>query len=89
MIKIGEVVDATLAALLGICTAVVAAASTVIVAVINNKRERTTSAETAMEETLRERILLRDEQIAARDHKIEQLEETLRLCREGRLHEPP
>lgn len=80
--------DATvLAAFLGIGTAVVAASSAIVVAFINNQRERTSSAETAMEETLRERILLRDEQIAQRDHRIEQLEEELRLFREGRIND--
>lgn len=93
-------------AIIGIFTTIVTTIGVVIAAIVNGKRERSNAAESAMERTLRERITLRDEQladarqdiadrdviIAARDielaerkRKIEQLEEHLRLCREGRL----
>lgn len=50
-------------ALVGIITTLVTTAGVVAVAIVNNKRERGSAAESAMERTLRERILLRDEQI--------------------------
>lgn len=50
-------------ALIGIFTTVVTTAGVVLVAVVNSKKERGNTAESAMEMTLRERIILRDEQI--------------------------
>lgn len=67
-------------AMIGIFTTVVTTAGIVGVALINNRKERGASAESAMERTLRERILLRDEQIeelkqdiADRDKQIAEL----------------
>jgi hypothetical protein len=86
-------VDATLqVGFLGIITTFVTTAGVVIVAMINNRRERGSAAESAMERTLRERIILRDEQIAdlkadieEKDRTISRLQEELALQREGRL----
>lgn len=57
----------------------------IIVAVLNNKKERTDAASEGIEETLRERILLRDEQIldlrdevAFKDQIIQRLEADLK-----------
>lgn len=93
-------------ALIGIITTIVTTLGVIVAAIVNSKRERSNAAESAMERTLRERIVLRDEQladlredvadrddiiadrnaqIAERDRRIEQLQENLRLCREGRL----
>lgn len=79
-------------AFFGIVTTIITVIGGVVVAVVNNKRERGNSAESAMEATLRERIVLRDEQIedlrndiAERDHTIEKLNEELRLFKDGRL----
>lgn len=85
--------DATVqVAFVGIFTTLVTTAGVVVVAIINNRRERGQAAESAMERTLRERIVLRDEQIAdlkadlaERDRIIEQQAEELKLRREGRL----
>lgn len=85
--------DATLqVGLVGIFTSIVTTAGIVIVAMINNRKERGQAAESAMERTLRERIVLRDEQIAdlradieARDRTISQLKEEIALSGEGRL----
>jgi hypothetical protein len=67
-------------AAIGILTTLVTTAGIVVVAIINNRKERGSSAESAMERTLRERILLRDEQIqelrqdiADRDKRIAEL----------------
>jgi hypothetical protein len=70
--------DATVqVALIGIITTIVTTFGVIIVAVVNNRKERGSAAESAMERTLRERIILRDEQIedlkvdvAERDQKI-------------------
>lgn len=69
-------------ALIGIITTIVTTAGVIIVAIVNNRKERGTAAESAMERTLRERIILRDEQIAdlkadveERDKQILKLEE--------------
>lgn len=51
---------------------VITAGSVALVAVVTHRSENKQAAETAMERTLRERILLRDEQIA--DLKSELLE---------------
>lgn len=50
-------------AVVGILTTFITTAGVIIVAVLNNKKERTDAAQEGIEETLRERILLRDEQI--------------------------
>ena len=79
-------------ALIGVLSTVLTTAGVVIAAVTSNRKERGKAAESAVEAALRERITLKDEQlddlrgdIAARDHKIAQLQEDLNLCREGRL----
>lgn len=79
-------------AFVGILTTMVTTAGVVLVAIINNRKERGQAAESAMERTLRERIILRDEQIAdlkvdlaERDRIIAQQAEELELRREGRL----
>lgn len=78
-------------ALAGIFTTIITVIGGVVVTVINNKKERGNSAENAMEATLRERIVLRDEQIEdlrvdieERDHTIEKLNEQLQLYKDGR-----
>jgi hypothetical protein len=52
-----------------VCTGMV----TVVVSLITNRREKEKTAETTMERTLRERLLLRDEQLADRDADITRL----------------
>lgn len=64
-------------AYVGIITTFIASFTAVIVAIVNNRKERRNSAESVMEASLRERILLRDEQIMIRDQKIEELEKSL------------
>lgn len=79
-------------AIIGIFTTVVTTAGVVLVALLNSRKERGSSAESAMERTLRERILLRDEQItdlkgelAEREREIAQLREEIQLRKDGRL----
>ena len=79
-------------AFVGIFTTLLTTTGVIVVAIINNRKERGQAAESAMERTLRERIILRDEQIAdlkadlaERDRVIEQQAEELRLLKEGRL----
>lgn len=79
-------------AIIGIVTTLVTTLGVVFVAILNNKKERGTAAESAMERTLRERILLRDEQIAdlkadidEKDLRILSLLEKLDLKKDGRL----
>lgn len=50
-------------AAIGIITTFITTLGVIVVAVLNNRKERTDAAETGIEETLRERIILRDEQI--------------------------
>lgn len=50
-------------AAVGIFTTLITTVGVIIVAIINNRKERGGAANEAVEETLRERILLRDEQI--------------------------
>lgn len=72
--------DATVqVAVIGIITTLVTTAGVVVVAIINNRKERGTAAESAMERTLRERILLRDEQIA--DLKTDLVERDVEIVR--------
>lgn len=67
-------------ALSGIFATLITTAGVVAVAIINNRRERGATAESAMERTLRERIVLRDEQIAElREENTELREENSRL----------
>lgn len=51
-------------AIIGIVTTIITTLGVIVVAIFNNKKERGNAAESAMERTLRERIVLRDEQIA-------------------------
>lgn len=51
-------------ALVGIFTTFITTAGVILVAVINNRKERTGAADEGVEATLRERLALRDEQIA-------------------------
>lgn len=51
-------------AAIGIFTTLITTAGVIVVAIINNRRERGGAAQEGIEETLRERIVLRDEQIA-------------------------
>lgn len=50
-------------AAVGIFTTLITTIGVIVVAIINNKKERGGAANEAVEETLRERIILRDEQI--------------------------
>lgn len=47
----------------------------VVIAILNNKKERKSAAEASMESALRERIMLRDEQISHRDEQIGSLKQ--------------
>lgn len=51
-------------AIVGVLTTIITTSGVVLAAIVNNKRERTGSAGAGIEATLRERILLRDEQLA-------------------------
>lgn len=51
-------------AIIGIVTTLITTAGVVIAAVVNNKKERTGAADEGIAATLRERITLRDEQLA-------------------------
>lgn len=58
-------------AVIGILTTLITTAGVVIAAIVNNKRERTSSASGGVEAALRERITLKDEQLAdLREDKI-------------------
>lgn len=77
-------------ALAGIGTAVITTAGGVLVAWITNRREAETATEEGVGDVLEQRILLRDEQIAAlemkvrnRDDRIARLEQELALARRG------
>jgi hypothetical protein len=50
-------------AVVGIFTTLITTIGVIVVAIINNRKERGGAANEAVEETLRERIILRDEQI--------------------------
>lgn len=66
-------------ALIGIFTTIVTTAGVVITAIINNRRERGHAAESAIERTLRERILLRDEQIADLKSDVQERDDKIAL----------
>lgn len=75
---------AVIVALVSIGTAMVTTAGGVLVALLTNRREAENAADDARESTLRERLALRDEQIAAlenqkanRDQRIARLEGTI------------
>lgn len=75
--------DATVqVALIGIITTLVTTAGVVGVAIVNNRKERGTAAESAMERTLRERIILRDEQIADLKADVEDRDRTIMKLQE-------
>jgi hypothetical protein len=81
-------------AFIGIVTTFLTTAGVVVVAMMNNKKERSGSAEAGIVITLRERILLRDEQIAdlradvaERDLIISQQLEAMRLLEGEHSHE--
>ena len=57
--------------LVSVATAIVTTAGGVIVAMVTNRREAENAADDARELTLRERLKLRDEQIAALEHKVQ------------------
>lgn len=69
-------------AAIGIFTTLITTAGVGIAAMFNNRRERSGAAESAMEQTLRERIMLRDEQITDLRHDLEKERELRRLCEE-------
>lgn len=62
-------------ALIGIITTAIATSGVTFVAILNNRKERGQSAESAVERTLRERITLRDEQIAELREDLKQREQ--------------
>lgn len=62
---------AIIVALVSVGTAIVTTAGGVLVAALTNRREAENAADDAMEQTLRERIALRDEQIAALERKVQ------------------
>lgn len=70
-------------AIVGILTTLITTMGVVIAAVVNNRRERAGSASEGIEATLRERILLRDEQIADLREDVK----TLRLRLDTALEE--
>jgi hypothetical protein len=51
-------------AFIGVVTTFITTIGVILVAVMNNKRERRSAADVGVEVTLRERLTLRDEQIA-------------------------
>lgn len=57
--------------LVSIATAIVTTAGGVAVAMLTNRREAENAADESRELTLRERLALRDEQIAALERKLE------------------
>lgn len=89
---------ALIVGLVSVATAIVTTAGGIVVATLTNRREAENAADDARELTLRERITLRDEQIAAlerkvqnRDDKIARLELELeqRIISEARELEGP
>lgn len=60
-------------AFLGLLGVVATAITGIVVAKITNRSEKEQSSETAMERTLRERIILRDEQLKDKDLDILEL----------------
>lgn len=56
--------------------------SVIVVAVLNSKKERGDTADSAVEKTLRERLALRDEQIADHVEDKAELKERLAECKE-------
>lgn len=78
--------DATVqVALVGICTTAITTAGVIFVAFYNNKKERGQAAESAMERTLRERIVLRDEQIKDLQNDITDLKQDVK-ARDVAIH---
>lgn len=59
-----------LVAIVSVATAFVTTLGGVLVAIITNRREAENAADDAMAMTLRERLVLRDEQIAGLEHKV-------------------
>lgn len=64
-------------ALAGIGTAFVTTAGGVLVAWLTNRQEAENATEEGVEEVLGQRILLRDEQIAALEHKVRNRDERI------------
>lgn len=62
---------AIIVALVSVATAVVTTAGGVLVAMLTNRREAENAADDAVEKALRERLELRDEQIAALEKKVQ------------------
>lgn len=62
-----------LVAVVSVATAIVTTSGGVAVAILTNRREAENAADDSRELTLKERITLRDEQIAARDQTIADL----------------
>lgn len=58
-------------AVVGLFGTITTGGATVIVSQLNSKKERANAAESAVEKTLRERLLLRDEQIAELKEDLE------------------
>lgn len=60
-------------ALIGVITTLITTAGAAFAVVWNNRRERGGAADAGVEATLRERITLKDEQLAAKEEEIEDL----------------
>lgn len=76
--------DAALVALFGVIGTFVSTMGVVLVAMINNRKERRGAAEEGVEETLRERILLRDEQIVDLREDVAERDAMIATLREER-----
>lgn len=69
---------ATQAAVWGFLGTILTVTGVVVAAILTNRTEKGKAAKSAMENTLRERIVLRDEQIAHKDKRIKRLEEQIK-----------
>jgi hypothetical protein len=69
-------------AVVGVLTTFITTLGVIVVAVINNKKERTGAADEGVEATLRERLALRDEQLADLRGDVAELELQLRAAQD-------
>ena len=82
-------------AVVGTITTVITTAGVIMAAAINGRKDHSKSLESVMQQTLRERITLRDEQIAdlkydvdRRDALIRQLQDEIRLLKASMPEKP-
>lgn len=70
-------------AIIGVFATFITTMGVIIVAVINNRKERTGAAEEGIESSLRERIVLRDEQIAELRADLAEAREEIEKLKKG------